>query len=276
MSTPQSQDYINKFVIIALFSTIIKIFTIIYSKLDVSTFSSPKINAYFYVTIFLDGKPNCGGTIISEKHILSAAHCFTEIKNTSRVNIYLNREYNPNKKYQEMMENSLENPKSFENKFKPDFTTFGRNILSHPNYNNFNIENDVAVISLYGQDRFKNSEYFQKLGLSKNPENYIASLPHSASETLSKSFPNHESETELYKLKFRVIGNGRINNREGYDANYYKYLYSGSSSSSKPDKELGLNELSKKMFGDVKYEENFKKNEYDYIKQILWLVRCCV
>ena len=93
---------------------------------------------------------SCAGTIISDKMILSAAHCFywDRCEHKTLIGIYLNR---------------FDNPFIDSSETNVDFVTRMSNVLVRDDYDPYETENDIAVVRLYGDDRFSHSSYVASL-----------------------------------------------------------------------------------------------------------------
>ncbi len=86
-----------------------------------------EIESYPYqISLHVDGEHNCGGSIVSKTHIVTAAHCFAHVRNTSQLGVRAGSTYHAH----------------------------GGQLLNvsdyhlHPRYNETTISHDVAVIKL--------------------------------------------------------------------------------------------------------------------------------
>lgn len=86
-----------------------------------------EIESYPYqISLHIDGEHNCGGSIVSETHIVTAAHCFAQVQNTSQLGVRAGSTYHAHG-------GQLLNVSNF---------------AVHPRFNESTISHDVAVIKL--------------------------------------------------------------------------------------------------------------------------------
>ena len=119
------------------------------------------------------GQSTCGGTIISDKMILSAAHCFYNRRNEPEalIGLYFNRFDHP------------QNP--FETGV--DFVTRISNVLLRDDYDPYTHGNDIALVRLHGDDRFSHTTYVASLPGGVGSTSFIANLPSSNFDISSNS-----------------------------------------------------------------------------------------